>query len=250
MADHTLTHSSLRLFPESPRYLAKQGRSDEALRSLARLHARGDITDALVVAEHQEILEQCEIERKETQDAWVQLLTRPSNLRRLFLGIALQFSVQMTGVSCIQYYSPQIFASIGINTNTTLGLQSGNSVIALIGEALCVFYIDRLGRRWPLIWANAISGFTFVIGTIIIAIFPAGSNNENAARAFVSMTWLFNLVFSSGIGPLSWAIPVEMFNNATRAKATAITSSAAWISNCKSHHFVLAKEVAYHGVQS
>jgi hypothetical protein len=99
----------------------------------------------------------------------------------------------MTGVSCIQYYSPQIFASIGIDTDTTLGLQSGNSVIALIGEVLCILYIDRLGRRWPLITANALSGLTFVVGTAIIAIFPAGSNNQNASRAFVAMTWLFNV---------------------------------------------------------
>jgi len=156
---------------------------------------------------------------------------------------------------------------IGIDESTTLGLQSGNSVIALIGEALCVLFIDRLGRRWPLISANAASGLTFVVGTCIIAIYPASANNGNAARAFVrhayrslgctfahlnsqvSMTWLFNLVFSAAIGPLSWAIPVgmwsifqtpvvthvtftEMFNSATRAKATSITSSAAWISNC------------------
>ncbi|KIP07315.1 hypothetical protein PHLGIDRAFT_127752 [Phlebiopsis gigantea 11061_1 CR5-6] len=219
------------LLPESPRYLAMKGRDAQALQVLARLHSRGDENDPFVVAEHQEILEQVRIEKEETRDAWVQLFTNKSNLRRLFLGVALQFSVQMTGVSVIQYYSPQIFASIGIDTSTTLGLQSGNSVIALIGEGLCIWFIDRLGRRGPLVWANAISGFTFVIGTILIKLFPAGSDNHNASRAFVAMTWLFNLVFSSGIGPLSWAIPVEMFNNATRAKATAITSSAAWISN-------------------
>ncbi|KAK7684535.1 hypothetical protein QCA50_012482 [Cerrena zonata] len=223
--------------PESPRYLAMRGRNEEALLVLARLHAHGDVNDTFVVAEHREILKQVALEQEETRDAWTLLFTTKSNFRRLLLGVALQFSVQMTGVSVIQYYSPQIFASIGIDTSTTLGLQSGNSVIALIGEVLCVWYIDKLGRRWPLIWANAISGLTFVIGTIIIAVFPAGSDNHNASRSFVAMTWLFNLVFSSGIGPLSWAIPVEMFNSATRAKATAITSSAAWISNCMSHPY-------------
>lgn len=219
------------LLPESPRFLAMKGRNEEALLVLARLHAHGDVHDTFVVSEHKEILAQVQLERQETRNAWSQLFLVKSNFRRLVLGVALQFSIQMTGVSVIQYYAPRIFESIGIDTSTTLGLQSGNSVIALIGEGLCIWFIDRLGRRGPFIWGNALSGLTFVIGTIIIAVFPAEANNHNAARTFVAMTWLFNLVFSSCCGPLSWAIPVEMFNSATRAKATAITSSAAWISN-------------------
>ncbi|KAI0631163.1 general substrate transporter [Trametes polyzona] len=224
------------LLPESPRFLAMKGRNEEALHVLARLHAHGDIHDSFVVSEHKEILAQVRLEQQETRDAWAQLFLVKSNFRRLVLGVAIQFSIQMTGVSVIQYYAPRIFESIGIDTSTTLGLQSGNSVIALIGEGLCIWFIDRLGRRGPFIWGNALSGLTFVIGTIIIAVYPAETNNHNASRAFVAMTWLyllpqFNLVFSSCCGPLSWAIPVEMFNSATRAKATAITSSAAWISN-------------------
>lgn len=35
----------------------------------------------------------------------------------------LQFSVQMTGVSCIQYYSPQIFAAIGFAKEKTFLFQ-------------------------------------------------------------------------------------------------------------------------------
>jgi hypothetical protein len=35
----------------------------------------------------------------------------------------LQFSVQMTGVSCIQYYAPQIFAAIGFSEEKTFLFQ-------------------------------------------------------------------------------------------------------------------------------
>lgn len=106
-----------RLLPESPRFLAMKGRNEEALLVLARLHAHGDVNDPFVVAEHQEIVQGIEIERRETADAFVQLVTQKSNLRRLMLGIALQFSVQMTGVSCIQYFSPQIFARCAISAS-------------------------------------------------------------------------------------------------------------------------------------
>jgi hypothetical protein len=52
----------------------------------------------------------------------------------------------MTGVSVLQYYSPAIFAAIGFSTETTLLMQSINSVLALIGEACCVAFIDKVCR--------------------------------------------------------------------------------------------------------
>lgn len=58
-----------------------------------------------------------------------------------------------------------------------------------MGEAACILLVDRWGRRWPLIWANIASSITFVIGTCIIAIYPASKNNHAAAGAFVAMTW-------------------------------------------------------------
>lgn len=45
----------LPFLPRSPRWLAKVGRDQEALETLANIHAKGDINDPLVIAEWEEI---------------------------------------------------------------------------------------------------------------------------------------------------------------------------------------------------
>ena len=77
------------------------------------------------------------------------------------MGIILQFATQMTGVSAIQYYSPTVYMAVGFSTNTTLLIQSVNNINGLIGEACCIMFLDRLGRRWPLVYGNIASGCTF-----------------------------------------------------------------------------------------
>ena len=104
--------------------------------------------------------------------SWKECFVVPANFRRIALGFILQFSVQLTGVSAIQYYSTTIFTTMGFSNSRILLFQSINSVIALIGEACCVIWVDRTGRRLPLIVGNIASGLSFVVGTILMARWP------------------------------------------------------------------------------
>jgi MFS family permease len=115
------------------------------------------------------------------ESSWSELFTVPSNFRRLSLGFIIQFSVQMTGVSAIQYYSTTIFTHMGFSSTRILLFQSINSVIALIGEAACVMWIDHTGRRRPFIIGNCISGMSFVVGSALMARYP-GTVHNNAAH--------------------------------------------------------------------
>jgi hypothetical protein len=99
------------LLPESPRFLALRGQPDAALATLARLHARGNATDPFVRAQHAEILAEIESERAQGPATYGELFTTPSLLRRLVLGCALQAGLQLTGISAIEYYSPDVFAA-------------------------------------------------------------------------------------------------------------------------------------------
>lgn len=166
------------LFPESPRWLIDHGKTEQGLKTLAQLHANGDENDAWVRAEFEDIQYSITMEHDHAVKSWSELFKNKANFRRILIAVALQGSIQMTGVSAIQYYSPTIFKQIGISTEQTLLYQAINSIIALVAQFLCLLFIDHLGRRWPLIIGNLGNGITFIAGTILLAKFPPGAENS------------------------------------------------------------------------
>jgi len=138
----------------------------------------------------------------------------------------------MTGVSAIQYYSVTIYGQIGISGDDTLKYQGINSIIALVAQFCTILFIDRTGRRWPLILGNLGNMVTFIIATILLAKFPPGVSNNHAAQwGFIIMTWLYNFSFSCTCGPLSWIIPAEVFDTRTRSKGVSIACMASFAFN-------------------
>lgn len=220
------------LFPESPRWLIDHGRPDEGLQTLARLHSNGNENDPWVRAEFDQIQDSITHEHENEAKSYMELFTNRSSFRRVLLACALQASIQMTGVSAIQYYSVTIYGAIGIKGSDALKYQAINNIIALVGEACCVLFVDKLGRRRPLIFGNLANMVCFLIACILIAKFPPGSlNNHAAGWGFIIMTWLYNFSFSATCGPLSWVIPAEIFDTRTRSKGVSIATMVSFAFN-------------------
>jgi sugar porter (SP) family MFS transporter len=220
------------LFPESPRWLIDHGKPEEGLRTLAKLHAHGDENDAWVRAEYDQIQEAITFEHEHEAASYKELFTDRSCFRRLFLACAIQGSIQMTGVSAIQYYSVTIYGLMGIKGDDTLKYQAISSVIALIAQFLCLLFIDKFGRRWTLIFGNLGNMVTFIIATILLAKFPPGdSGNKAAAWGFIIITWVYNFSFSATCGPLSWIIPAEIFDTKTRSMGVSIATMVSFAFN-------------------
>jgi MFS family permease len=106
---------------ESPRFLAKQDRWEEATSVLARVRNLPS-THEYVQAELKDIADQLEHERMliagaSVMDLLKEMFTIPGNRKRALLSIGLMICQQMTGTNAINYYAPQIFKSLGLVGN-------------------------------------------------------------------------------------------------------------------------------------
>jgi hypothetical protein len=115
------------------------------------------VNDPWVRAEYDQIQESITFEHENEAKSYIELFTNRSSFRRLLIACTLQASIQMTGVSAIQYYSTTIYGQIGISKSDTLKYQAINNIIGLLGEGCCVLFIDKLGRRRPLITGNLVN---------------------------------------------------------------------------------------------
>ncbi|TGJ78586.1 hypothetical protein E0Z10_g10179 [Xylaria hypoxylon] len=220
------------LFPESPRWLIDHNRVDEGLATLARLHSNGDINDPWVCAEFAQIRESIEEEHEQEAKSYSELFKNKSAFRRLFLACSIQASIQLTGVSAVQYFSVPIFAQIGISPENALKYQAINSVLALVAQFACLLTIDKFGRRPVLITGNLVNCLTFIAVAVLLALFPPESESGGTAGwGFIIVTWLFNISFSYACGPLSWIIPAEIFDTHTRSKGVSIATMTSFAFN-------------------
>lgn len=121
---------------------------------------------------------------------------------------------------------------MGIPGSDTLKYQGISSVIAIVAQFCCILFIDYTGRRWAMIGGNIGNCITFIIATILLAKFPPGQTNNNAASwGFIVITWVYNFSFSATNGPLSWIVPAEIFDTRTRSKGVSIATMTSFAFN-------------------
>lgn len=137
---------------------------------------------------------------------------------------ALQAGCQMTGVSAIQYFAPDIYKQVGVDTSQALLYQGISYIWGIAGQVSTVLFIDKIGRRWPLILGNLACASSFIVTAAVIARFPhvGPSTQHSLLWLFLVFGWIFQFAFSMTCGSLTWVIPTEIFDTKTRAYGVAI----------------------------
>lgn len=103
MVPAILLFFAMMFLPESPRWLARKDRWEEAHEVLALVHGKGDRNHAFVTLELQDIREQCELERTFNDAGYLDLF-KPRMLNRTMVGLFTQIWSQLTGMNVMSEF--------------------------------------------------------------------------------------------------------------------------------------------------
>ncbi|MED6107912.1 Fibroblast growth factor 3 [Stylosanthes scabra] len=134
--------------PESPRWLYRKGKKDEAIDTLYKIYQEKSLVDAEV----QSLKESVEMEEKEAAEAdkisIMKMLKTTTVRRALYAGVGLQIFQQFTGINTVMYYSPTIVQLAGFASNRTAMLLSLiTSGLNALGSILSIYFVDKTGRK-------------------------------------------------------------------------------------------------------
>ena len=205
----------LLLVPESPRWLVKEDREEEALGVLTRVNDA-----ATAAAEVRSIKETLLLEKGSLAE-----LFRPGFRRALLIAVVLAILQQITGINAILYYAPRIFERAGFERISAIGQSTIVGFVNMLFTVVAILLVDKVGRKPLLLIAAAGMGVSQLL-------LGAAFRVENlSGSAILLLILLYIAFFAMAMGPIVWVVMSEIFPTRMRGSAMAIATVALWIAD-------------------
>lgn len=199
------------IVPESPRYLALQGKDESALKILSRVNG---------MAKANEILH--EIKNSLVEHASGKLFSYGKIV--ILIGVLLSVFQQFVGINVALYYAPRIFESMGAAKDASMLQTVVMGLVNVIFTVLAIVTVDKWGRKILLL----IGSVGMAVGMFAIA---ALAYFEIIGMGTLVFIIIYTASFMMSWGPITWVLIAEIFPNKIRGRAVAVAVMAQWAAN-------------------
>jgi MFS transporter, SP family, arabinose:H+ symporter len=201
------------IFPavESPRWLMKMGRGDQALRVLTQINGP-DIA----------VQEAAEIEKSlATEEGHISELFTTFR-RPLLLGIMLAGLQQLSGITPLFSFLPEIFRAAGTASGDAFFQSVLVSLVNLVFTLFALWLVDRAGRKTLIL-----AGTTVQFISLAMVGWLYHAHGSGLAVLIFVMSFVAGHAFGNGVA--CWVIISEIYPTKVRGRGMSIATTALWL---------------------
>lgn len=210
------------LAPESPWWLVRVERLEDAKKSIARLACKNSGTnadDTIAMMIHTNEME------KEINEGTTYLdCFRGVDLRRTEITCVTWACQSLCG-SGLMGASSYFYFAAGLDPSNAYSMALGQYILGAVGVFISWVAMSYMGRRTLYVWGLAALCFLMlVVGGISLA--PGATNHENpnigASWATGSMLLVFTFIYDATVGPVCYSLVSEIPSTRLRTKTVAL----------------------------